>query len=547
LTDALAVISARGLWQLGGSEHGQRTIAETIRADDAVVEIPVKICHSTSFALPARYCRLLRAAMEKEPSMRCNKPCLLLSGIPLAVVLATGMTTSRAAPVLVSGPSLFSACTIGGPGFNYVNAEVEPWIASNPTNPTNLIGVWQQDRWDNGGAHGLVARSSTDGGFTWGSPAPLPFSACAGGTAYERASDPWVSIGPDGTAYSVSISFNQSNNSNAVLASVSKDNGLTWAPPQTIIANNEPTLQFFNDKESVTANPVRAGVAYAVWDRLELPNGNPYANRHTAAFRGPTLFSKTINGGQSWSTPSEIVKVPSRQQTIGNQIVVNSQNGTLYDFFNLISPPFSKAAGKVAFIKSTDDGATWTKPQVISGLQTVSVFDPNTNEEVRSGDIIPEPAIDRKTGQLYVVWQDSRFNGGRYDEIALSTSSDGGATWSTPIRVNTPTGGPAFNPSINVNSSGTVAVTYYDFRNLGSNTTTLPTDIWQTTSANKGATFGSEAHLAGPFDLKTAPFAEGYFVGDYQGLVSIGSTFVPFFVQTNSGNLANRTDVFAQP
>jgi hypothetical protein len=53
--------------------------------------------------------------------------------------------------------------------------------------------------------------------------------------------------------------------------------------------------------------------------------------------------------------------------------------------------------------------------------------------------------------------------------------------------------------------------------------------------------------VAGAFDLKTAPDAEGFFVGDYQGLAAIGSSFVPFFVQTNSGNLGNRTDVFAQP
>ncbi|BCF95158.1 sialidase family protein [Paraburkholderia largidicola] len=480
--------------------------------------------------------------------MRYDKPRVLLNGIPLAVALAAINPASLAAPVLVSDPSPFASCNIGGPGTNYLNAEVEPWIATNPNNPSNLIGVWQQDRWDNGGARGLVARSSSDGGLTWRTAAPLPFSACAGGTDYERASDPWVSIGPDGTAYAVSISFNQSNNSNAVLASVSKDGGLTWAKPSIIIANNEPTLQFFNDKESVTANPSNAGVAYAVWDRLELPNANPYANRHTAAFRGPSMFSKTSDGGKTWSQPSQIVTLPSRQQTIGNQILVNSQNGTLYDFFDLISPPFSKAAGQVAFIKSTDDGATWTKPKVISGLQTVSVFDPNTGEAVRSGDIIPEPAIDPKTGQLYVVWQDSRFNGGHFDEIALSTSNDGGLTWSAPIRINTPTGRPAFNPSINVNTSGTVAVTYYDFRNLASgNIATLPTDIWQTTSTDKGLTFSNEVHLAGSFDLKTAPNAEGFFVGDYQGLATFGSTFVPFFVQTNSGNLGNRTDVFAQP
>jgi len=478
--------------------------------------------------------------------MSCNKHAVLLFGIPFAIAL-TASTTGWAAPVLASGPSPFASCNIGGPGTNYVNAEVEPWLAVNPANPSNLIAVWQQDRWSNGGAHGLVAAASFDGGQTW-KETPQPFTLCANGLPYERASDPWVSIGPDGTAYSVSISFNQSNNNNAVAAAVSKDGGQTWGNLRVLTANNEPSLQYFNDKESVTANPVRAGVAYAVWDRLELPNGNPYANLHTAAFRGPSMFSKTVDGGLTWSTPSVIVNVPSRQQTIGNQIVVNSRNGTLYNFFDLISPPFSKAAGKVAFIKSTDDGLTWTNPQIISGLQTVSVTDPNTGEPVRTGDIIPEPAIDPATGQLYVVWQDSRFNGGQYDEIALSTSTDGGQTWSAPVRVNTPSGKPAFNPGVRVNSAGTVAVTYYDFRALqAGNTSTLPTDYWQTTSTDGGKTSGGELHVAGPFDMKTAPNAEGFFVGDYQGLDARGTAFVPLFVQTNSGNTANRTDVFAAP
>ncbi|KWI45283.1 hypothetical protein WT72_03000 [Burkholderia pseudomultivorans] len=466
-----------------------------------------------------------------------------------AVIAMAAAATAHAEPVTVSGPSPFAACTIGGPGTNYVNAEVEPWLAVNPANPNNMIGVWQQDRWSNGGAHGLVAGYSFDAGATW-ARTPQPFSACApGGLAYERASDPWVSFGPDGTAYSVSISFNQSNNSNAVAASVSTDGGQTWSSPALLIANNEPTTQFFNDKESVTANPVKAGTAYAVWDRLELPNGNPYANLHTKAYRGPTLFSKTVDGGKTWSTAKVIVNVPSRQQTIGNQIVVDPKSGTLYDFFDLIQPPFSKAAGKVAFIKSTDDGASWTKPQVIAALQTVGVTDPNTGEPIRTGDIIPEPAIDPASGQLYVVWQDSRFNGGQYDEIAVSTSKDGGASWSAPMQVNTPTGRPAFNPSVRVDNTGAVMVTYYDFRDLlAGNTTTLPTGFWRKISHDGGATFADERRVGGPFDMKLAPYAEGYFIGDYQGLdVLPSSSFHPFFVQTNAGNLTNRTDVFFAP
>lgn len=474
------------------------------------------------------------------------KECKLhhLLGMTLSAVTAVA-TTAWAAPVQVSGPSPFAGCTLGGPGVVYTNSEVEPWVAVNPANPSNVIGVWQQDRWDNGGARGLMAASSFDGGATW-TRTTLPFSACAGGLGYERATDPWVSIGPDGTAYAVSVSLNTSNNSNAIGAAVSRDGGVTWQNLTAVIANNEPTTQYFNDKESVTAHPTRAGTAYAVWDRLESPNGNPYANSHTAAFRGPTFFSKTVNGGQTWSPPKIIVPTPSRQQTIGNQIVVNRQNGALYNFFNLITPPFRITAYKVAFVKSTDDGETWTKPKIIADLRTATVTNPETGEPVRTGDIIPEPAIDPVTGRLYVAWQDSRFNGGSYDEIALSASTDGGETWSAPVRVNTPTGRPAFNPAIRVNSTGAVGVTYYDFRNLApGNTATLPTDIWFTSSSNGGASFGNEKHLAGPFDMKTAPVARGFFLGDYTGLDAVQTNFITLYSQTNSGNTANPTDVFA--
>src|SRR6266700_7887197 len=162
--------------------------------------------------------------------------------VALLAVLALGpLSFVYAAPsvVTVSGPSPYGSCTIGGPGTNYKNAEVEPWVSANPTNSQNIVGVWQQDRWSNGGAHGLVAGFSFDGGKSWGETT-LPFSACASGLGYERASDPWVSFGPDGTAYTVSISFNDTNNNNAVAAATSTDGGRTWQRLSVLIADNEP-------------------------------------------------------------------------------------------------------------------------------------------------------------------------------------------------------------------------------------------------------------------------------------------------------------------
>ena len=81
----------------------------------------------------------------------------LLAAAALALGFTSVVSASVGPLVITSVPSPFAACTIGGPGTVYVNAEVEPWVAVNPANPNNMIGVYQQDRWDNGAARGVVA------------------------------------------------------------------------------------------------------------------------------------------------------------------------------------------------------------------------------------------------------------------------------------------------------------------------------------------------------------------------------------------------------
>jgi Neuraminidase (sialidase) len=197
----------------------------------------------------------------------------------------------------------------------------------------------------------------------------------------------------------------------------------------------------------------------------------------------------TTDAGITWSVPRVILNTAERQQTIGNIIRVDPLSGTLYDFTDLIQTPNpdgisanSTQGFNVAFIKSTDGGAPRSAPQIIASMVNPTVTDPNTGALIRTGDIIPESAVDPSSGHLYVVWQDSRFMSNPslkkgVVQIASSTSADGGRTWSAPRSISTPSGQPAFTPTISVNSSGVVGVTYYDFRNLqAGNTTTLPTD-----------------------------------------------------------------------
>src|SRR5947209_15643059 len=131
----------------------------------------------------------------------------------VATISATLAYASTLTLKTVSSADPYASCSNAGqPGTNYVDAEVEPWVAVNPANSKNIIGVWQQDRWSNGGAHGLLAGSSSDGGTTW-SESTLPFSGCAPGanldpftvTPLNRASNPSLSIRPDGTAHTLAL------------------------------------------------------------------------------------------------------------------------------------------------------------------------------------------------------------------------------------------------------------------------------------------------------------------------------------------------------
>jgi Neuraminidase (sialidase) len=432
----------------------------------------------------------------------------------------------------VSEHSPFANCAVLPlPGeISYVDAEVEPWIAIDPRNPNHLIGVWQQDRWHFGGARGNLTGISRDGGRTW----TLTFahlSRCSDGNAsnggnYERASDPWVTFSPNGTAYQSSLSFDQFDGNNAVLVSRSTDGGSSWREPTTVILDTDPNI--FNDKESITADPSESRLVYAVWDRNDFSGSLPTA---------PTWFSRTTDGGATWEPARMIYDPGAGASTVSNQIIVLA-DGTLVNVFQL----FTQTQAFVAVIRSTDKGLTWSQPIIINAVEGIGVVDVKTGEKVRSGSV-PNIAANRADGTLYVVWQDARFSGFLRDGIVLSKSGDGGLTWSLPVQVNQAPQVQAFTPTIAVARNGGIAVTYYDFRKDTADPSTLLTNYWQITSRDGGATW-QEVPLAGPFDLRTAPRSGGFFIGDYVGLARRENFFAPLFVLANSGNLANRTDVF---
>jgi hypothetical protein len=512
----------------------------------------------------------------------------LLAGAALAV-------PAGAAPLTVTPPTSISTPTPFAPGcggptegdfpganFNYPNSEVEPWLAVSPTNPNDVAGFWQQDRWSDGGAHGLLAAVSHNGGATFAYSIPH-FSICAGGTPanrgdFGRSSDPFVSWAPNGDLWSISLSTDRTTPRNAVLAARMAHGTATWSEPFVLKFDNSrtgvPLGNAFNDKESLTADPTDASgnLVYAVWDRFVSPTQNAPlpAFEHARAFHQPVWFARTTNGAAaspSWEPAREIFDPGTKNGTISNQIVV-TPDGTLVDGFYLFRTK-RKGGTFIAVIRSTDKGVTWSKRAIIvSPDAAIGETDPEpihcrpfiTGNPpctiVRSDGVIEDLAVDYSSGphhgRIYVTWQDHQDNPYGDDLILVSHSDDGGLTWSAPVKANqTPSGtftDQAFEPAVHVNSSGVVAVTYYDFRNDVSGDGTLTTDYWIVHSHDGGATW-TEDHLGGPFDMHQAPYARGYFVGDYQGLDAQGSVFRPLFALASPGNPTvfpnpNPTDVF---
>jgi hypothetical protein len=434
-------------------------------------------------------------------------------------------------------PLAVTACN-GAPqtGVLYRNSETEPHLAVNPTNTDNMIAAWHQDRWSTGAAQGLGAAYTMDGGLTW-TQVNIPFTRCSGGLPrssgdYERGSDPWISFSPDGTAHFMALVADFGDpNANGMTVASSSDGGQTWSAPvanKASPAGDPVAASVFHDKNTLTADPFDPDLVYATWTVLRL--------------RTTTLvFARSTDGGQTWKTrPVDNMEVVGPADLVvfrqGAQIVVLPDGTLVNAFFRVLfnQRTFEVRLEQVIF-RSSDQGRHWEKADTrVSDLQGATAFDTELGIPVRDAQELPDIAVNRTTGELYIVWQDTRFNDGLVG-VVISRSGDGGSTWSDPVPVNTIESVQAFLPVVAVNDDGTVGVLYYDFRNDVLGDATLDTDV-HLARFDSGLNFIDETSLTpSSFDLRQSVITgpRGYFPGDYVGLDSAGVDFVAAFTVTN--------------
>lgn len=458
------------------------------------------------------------------------------------VLPATAAVAAGPLPVLHSG--LVTRQDVASQPGSEPDTVVEPDVAVDPAHPNVAIAAAHDSRFADGGAVDISVAWTADSGGTWHHQAVAGITRARGG-AWDRASDPVVTFGPDGTAYLSVLVIDNSGvcgfNPTGVLVLTSSNGGQTWSAPHTVVRSNSCTIS--EDKNWIVVdtwpNSPHKGRVYQFW--------TPFFYDAAGNFTGSRQAVRwSDDHGRTWSATSYIS--PANHATQNSQPMILASGAivdTYYDFGTAaVAPDATPAAGPAGPSAARNDAGR--APQIVDN--SGNIFASRSDDGGRTWQLISEPAangggfapgvrcclfaadIDRATGILYVAFEGAGLN--NTDPVFLVESPDGGQLWTNPIQVSQ--GDRAGVQRVNVDvvaQRGSVYVSYGTRTNPNDNGGTVQQQI--SVSRNKGSSFGAPQSIGPLSVLQYAAQADGYFPGDYIGeAISDGRLYVVFAVSS---------------
>lgn len=332
------------------------------------------------------------------------------------------------------------------------------------------------------------------------------------------------------------------NSSGGQSVSRSLNNGATWTKFDIVASVPNPFFQNLLDKnhhwvDNSLTSPFQSNL-YAGWTRF-----------HTGHVNNLQIeLSRSLNFGTTWSAPvnvSAAVAATSHNQGVNIQ---TGPNGEVYSVWSVYDgwPTDEKAIG---FAKSTNGGVTYTPgTRIINNIRGIRTSGVGKNMRVNS---FPSMAVDisygPNRGNIYVVWTNigtPGINTGSDADVYIIRSSNGGVTWSAPVKVNGGTAGLGkkhYSPWITCDpSTGALHVIFYDDRN----TSSTMCEAWVATSCDAGVTWSDFKVSDVAFTPSPIPGAAGGYMGDYLGISAYDNVVYPVWTDNRSGTALTYTSPF---
>jgi hypothetical protein len=392
------------------------------------------------------------------------------------------------------------------------NAESD--IRINPWDPDRIISSANNLTFGTG----MAVFYSHDGGTTWKQTTLIPFPED------EFLSDPAMEWTSDGTAWATAIGVDTGELILRLRVYRSSDGGATWVQDATISGGQEEADRQMTWADHSAASPFKDHF-YVIWHN------------------GPRIYVNRRKANGTWGGPVQV----SGSETafgIGSDVKTNSA-GHVFAFWPDV------ARRKINFSKSTDGGATFSKP--ISVASTFDSFMVPIPAQSRRGAPIYVSAGAYKSGRknlVYAVWTDitgvvpgckNALNEPRENvasecktRIWFSRSTNGGVRWTKARMLNdAATKNDQFMPALAVDeTTGALGLIYYD--TAGEERT--KTNLWYQSSFNDGVTWSAPVRVtSAASDLHDY---NSFQYGDYNSLSGIAGTFFPSWTDRRGTGLS---------
>ena len=392
-------------------------------------------------------------------------------------------------------------------------------ITRDPNDPNVLFGSSNSARTSGGSFISEGVYVSTDGGFTWRGSDTVNTA-----NLNDQRGDPGPAIDKNGRFHLTHLtSATNFGSLTGIGSNYSTNRGLNWQPTYQIVNDVNADKNLAGTDDSPTSP--YSGNVYCAWTSFST---SPATGR----------AARTTNGGVTWE-PAQQINVGLNGRFAQGHDVACGPNGETYIVWTMGNSASPFTEDFVGLAKSTNGGANY--------VTTESVFDVNGSRSssfngwgIRTNGF-PRIAVDKtngpRRGWIYVVT--SQLNNppaGTDADVILNRSSDGGATWSTGIRVNqdTPNNGKVqFFPAVCVDDAGGVNIVYYDnraFPSVGDSAT-----VYISRSIDGGTTFTDVEVADHHFKPKPSTGFGGGYMGDYIGITSSVGKVVAIWMDDKAG------------